>query len=124
MTTGIDEFCRQLTERLTPKCVIPPEIIAKPDTWRNLYPNIKDRGLAFLYSLLHRVAPRYFITETLTPSWLTRVFPFKCETIYDDLTETEQEIYKIQFGNRGCILIDVRIYPVQPIQFIKFDIEI
>ena len=91
------EFCEKVVERLSKSyaasCVAPPEIVARPDTWRNLYPNFKDRALAFLYSLLHRIAPKQFVTETFIPSRLTRLFPFKRETLYDDLAEVEQDIY-------------------------------
>jgi len=121
------EFCEKVVERLSKSyaasCVAPPEIAVKPDTWRNLYPNFKDRALAFIYSLLHRIAPKRFVTETFTPSRLTRLFPFKRETLYDDLAEIEQDVYKIKFGNRGNMLVDIKLKPAKPMKYIELDIR-
>ena len=129
MTRSIEkELCKDVVKRLskalTSSCVVPPEIVVRPDTWRNLYPHFKDRALAFIYSLLHRISPKRFTTETFTSSRLTRLFPFKRETLYDDLAEVEQDIYKIQFGNRGSMLVDIKLKPAKPMEYIELDIRI
>ena len=111
------EIINQVTQQ-------PIEVKAKPDTWTNLYPNKKDRLLAFAYSLLNRASPTKFMTVAFKESWKTRLFPFKQETVYDDLAEVEQKIFKIQFGNRGAMLVDVCIQPTRPIEYISADIII
>ena len=102
----------------------PVKVSAKLDTWINLYPSKKDRVLAFVYSLLNKIAPLRFITVTFKESWITRLFPFKKETLYDDFAEVQQDIYKIQFGNRGAMLVDVCIKPVIPLEYIQVTLNI
>ena len=102
----------------------PIEIVIKRDTWKNLYPKFKDRVLAYLYSWLHAVAPKYFVTRKFEESWLTYCFPFKRHIMHDDLAEVEQEAFDIKLADETYVLADVEIQPITPTDGIKINFQL
>lgn len=97
----------------------PIQISTRRATWKNLYPDFKKRVLAYTYSWLHAIAPKYFVTVTFDKSWITDFFPFKREMMFDDLAEVQQERFNIEFADHAKMLMDISMTPVKPIDAVN-----